>query len=60
MSKFKKIIAMLLAMHGIIHVIETILNIYENAYYSACLSFISSVLMILGAVINIDKEKISY
>lgn len=51
---------MLLAMHGIIHVIETILNIYENAYYSACLSFISSVLMILGAVINIDKEKISY
>ena len=41
-----------LGVHGSIHVVETLLNIYEDAYYSACLSLISSIIMILGVFLG--------
>ena len=56
-SKWHKVIRWALAGHGIIHVAETILNIYERAYLSACLSLLSSTIMILGAFIDLQHHK---
>lgn len=44
-----------LGAHGLIHVIETFLNIYEKAYYSACLSLLSSTLMLLSAFVDVKR-----
>ncbi len=46
-----------LGVHGLIHIVETFLNIYESAYYSACLSLFSSIIMILGAFIDSQHHK---
>ena len=51
-----KIVRWGLGIHGSIHLFETALNIYENAYYSAMLSALSSALMILGAFIDNKKN----
>lgn len=56
-SRWHRVIRWALAGHGIIHVAETILNIYERAYLSACLSLFSSAIMILGAFIDFQHHK---
>ena len=45
-----------LGLHGILHVAEAFLNIYEKAYYSACLSLLSSMLMLSGAFIQSSTQ----
>ena len=45
-----------LGLHGILHVAETVLNLYEGAYYSAVLSLLSSVIMVLGAFLGHRPE----
>ena len=39
-----------------LHVAETVLNLYEGAYYSAVLSLLSSVIMVLGAFLGHRPE----
>ena len=53
---FHKFIRWALGIHGLIHVAETILNIVEEAYLSALLSFISSIIMICGAYIDYEHH----
>ena len=54
---FHKFIRWALGLHGLIHIVETITNIIEQAYWSATLSLISSVIMICGAYIDYDHHK---
>jgi len=54
---FHRVVRYSLGIHGIIHIIETGLNIYESAYYSAFLSLFSSAIMILGAFIDYEHHK---
>ena len=49
---FHKIVRWGLGIHGSIHILETILNIYEEAYMSACASLLAGALMIAGAFID--------
>ena len=52
-----KVVRLLLSLHGIFHVVETGLNLYEGAYLSAALTLFSSVIMILGAYIDYAHHK---
>ena len=54
---FHKFIRWALGIHGSIHVIETALNIYEQAYMSALMSLLSGLLMIAGACIDSSHHK---
>ena len=49
---FHKFIRWGLGIHGSIHIVETLLNIYEQAYMSALVSLFSGLLMIAGACID--------
>jgi len=49
---FHKFIRWALGIHGAIHVFETVLNIFEGAYYSAALSLFSGFIMLAGAYID--------
>ena len=49
---FHKFIRWALGIHGSIHIIETVLNIWEGAYYSAILSLFAGFIMIAGAYID--------
>ena len=51
-SLFHKFIRWALGIHGSIHIIETFLNIFEGAYYSAALSLFAGFIMIAGAYID--------
>ena len=50
--RFHKFIRWALGIHGSIHIIETLLNIYEKAYMSALFSLLAGLLMIAGAWID--------
>lgn len=52
-----KIIRWALGAHGIIHIIETALNIYESAYMSAFFSLFSGSLMVAGAMLDSSHHK---
>tara|TARA_A100001015_G_scaffold319967_1_gene444696 strand:+ start:159 stop:404 length:246 start_codon:yes stop_codon:yes gene_type:complete len=56
-SLFHRFIRWALGIHGSIHIVETILNIYEQAYMSALLSLLAGLLMIAGACIDSDHHK---
>ena len=49
---FHKFVRWGLGVHGSIHILETVLNIYETAYMSALLSLFAGLLMIAGACID--------
>ena len=49
---FHTFIRWALGIHGAIHVIETIVNLLEGAYYSAALSLFSGFIMLAGAYID--------
>lgn len=55
-KNWRSLVKIGLGLHGAIHVAETFLNIYEGAYYSACLSLLSSVIMLLGAILNLEHN----
>ena len=46
-----------LGVHGIIHVAETFVNIYERAWISAGLSLFAGFLMLAGACIDLSHHK---
>jgi len=52
-----KVVRFLLGLHGIFHVVETGLNLYESAYLSAALTLFSSVIMLLGAYIDHEHHR---
>lgn len=54
---FHKFIRWALGIHGMIHILETILNVIEGAYWSALLSLVSSFIMISGAYIDLEHHK---
>ena len=54
---FHKFIRWALGIHGSIHIVETLLNIYEQAYMSAFMSLFAGLLMIAGACIDSDHHK---
>lgn len=56
-SLFHKIVRWGLGLHGSVHVIETLLNIYEGAYMSAVTSLFAGLLMIAGACIDSSHHK---
>ena len=57
MNLFHKIVRWGLGIHGSVHVIETMLNIYEEAYLSAAMSLLAGLLMIAGACIDLSHHK---
>tara|TARA_B100000427_G_C15505784_1_gene593892 strand:- start:1703 stop:1906 length:204 start_codon:yes stop_codon:yes gene_type:complete len=56
-SLFHKIVRWGLGIHGIVHILETFLNIYEEAYMSACFSLFAAFFMIAGAAIDSNHHK---
>ena len=56
-DKFHMFIRCGLAGHGVIHIIETAANIYEQAWISASLSAFAGFLMIAGALIDSSHHK---
>ena len=52
-----KIIRWGLGLHGSIHILETMVNVYEEAYISAALSLLAGLLMIGGACIDMSHHK---
>ena len=56
-EKLHKIVRWLLGIHGIIHIFEMLLNLYEGAVFSAALTAFSGSIMILGALIDISHHK---
>ena len=56
-SLFHRFIRWALGIHGSIHIVETLLNIYEQAYMSALLSLLAGLLMIAGACIDSGHHK---
>ena len=52
-----KIIRWALGAHGIIHIVETALNLYESAYISALFSLFSGSLMVAGAMLDSSHHK---
>ena len=61
MSLFHKIVRWGLGIHGLIHLVEFVLNIFEQAWVSATFTFIAAFLMISGALIDyrhhIEEDK---
>ena len=49
---FHRLVRWGLGIHGIIHVAETLTNLYENAWMSAILSALAGFLMLSGACID--------
>ena len=45
-----------LASHGVIHIIETGFNIYEQAWISASISAVLALLMLAGAFIDLSHH----
>jgi len=56
-KKFHTCVRWGLGVHGSIHVGETFLNLYEQAYMSAALSLFAGLLMIAGALIDASHHK---
>ena len=54
---FHKFVRWGLGIHGTIHILETFLNVYEEAYISALLSLLLGLLMIAGAYIDSSQTK---
>ena len=52
-----RIIRWALGAHGLIHIIETGLNIHESAYMSAFFSLFSGSLMVAGALLDSSHHK---
>ena len=57
MNLFHKLVRWGLGIHGSVHVIETVLNLYEQAYMSAAMSLFAGMLMISGACIDLSHHK---
>ena len=56
-EKLHRIVRYLLGIHGIIHIFEMLLNLYEGAVLSALLTAFSGSVMILGALIDLSHHQ---
>tara|TARA_A100001011_G_C14284705_1_gene833115 strand:+ start:259 stop:462 length:204 start_codon:yes stop_codon:yes gene_type:complete len=56
-KKFHTFIRWALGLHGAIHIVETVLNIYERAYMSALTSLLTGLLMLAGSYIDSSHHK---
>ena len=56
-EKLHKVVRWLLGVHGIIHIAEMFVNLYEGAVLSALLTAFSGSIMILGALIDLSHHK---
>ena len=56
-SFFHSVIRWGLGIHGIIHVVEFILNLWEGALLSALFTLISASIMLGGALIDLQHHK---
>ena len=52
-----KVVRWALGAHGLIHIVETALNLYESAYMSAFFSLFSGSLMVAGALLDSSHHK---
>ena len=53
---FHKFVKWGLGIHGLIHILETFVNVYEKAYIRAMLSLFIGLLMIAGAYIDSSQH----
>lgn len=53
---FHRFIRWGLGIHGSIHIVETAVNLYEEAYISAIFSLLAGFLMIAGACIDLSHH----
>ena len=51
-SRFHSLIRWGLGIHGTIHIVEFVLNLYEGAWMSAIFTLLAGLLMISGALID--------
>ena len=56
-EKIHRIVRWLLGVHGIIHILEMFVNLYEGAVLSALLTAFSGIIMILGALIDVSHHQ---
>tara|TARA_B100000683_G_C12098338_1_gene394008 strand:+ start:189 stop:389 length:201 start_codon:yes stop_codon:yes gene_type:complete len=54
--RFHKLVRWGLGIHGTIHIIEFLINIYEGAFLSAIFTFLAGLLMISGAMIDANHH----
>ena len=52
-----KVIRWLLGIHGVIHLLEMCVNLYEGAMLSALLTAFSGSIMIAGAIIDMNHHE---
>ena len=57
MRLFHLVVRWGLGVHGFIHLIEFILNLYEGAWISALFTLIAAILMLSGAFIDYQHHK---
>jgi len=51
-----KVVRCLLGIHGVIHLLEMFVNLYEKAWISACLTAITGIIMIAGALLDLSHH----
>jgi hypothetical protein len=51
-SRFHRLVRWGLGIHGTIHIVEFVLNLYEGAWMSAIFTLLAGLLMISGALID--------
>jgi hypothetical protein len=52
-----RVIRWLLGIHGVIHLLEMSINLYEQAWISACLTLFTGSIMIAGALLDLSHHK---
>ena len=56
-SQFHKLVRWGLGIHGTIHIIEFLINLYEGARISAIFTLLAGLLMICGALIDANPHR---
>lgn len=56
-NAFHKFIRWMLGLHGIMHVVETGINLWEGAWLSAATTAFMGFIMLAGAYIDADHHK---
>ena len=57
-EKLHLVVRWLLGAHGVFHLVEMCVNLYEGAVLSALLTAFTGVIMMLGALIDISHHRV--
>tara|TARA_B100000424_G_scaffold239677_1_gene206589 strand:+ start:261 stop:443 length:183 start_codon:yes stop_codon:yes gene_type:complete len=57
MNLFHSFVRWGLGIHGVIHLVEFVLNLFEGAWMSAIFTFVAGFLMLSGAVIDYQHHE---